>query len=196
MIPHLHERFPALVGTLPHLSLSERPTPVRELGGLGVWAKEDGRFGSGGWGGNKVRKLEWLIPDAQRREGISFKHDISVPVSKVPEFIETAHATLAGLYPGIRSFAFGHLGDGNIHFNPIQAAGEAELDWKRRLPDINRITHDIAVALGGSITAEHGIGRLRRDELARYKPATDMNLMARIKHALDPNGLLNPGKVL
>ena len=67
MIPHLHERFPALVGTLPHLSLSERPTPVRELGGLGVWAKEDGRFGSGGWGGNKVRKLEWLIPDAQRR---------------------------------------------------------------------------------------------------------------------------------
>ena len=67
MIPHLHERFPALVGTLPHLSLSERPTPVRELGGLGVWAKEDGRFGSGGWGGNKVRTREWLIPDAPRR---------------------------------------------------------------------------------------------------------------------------------
>ncbi|HKT83307.1 MAG TPA: 1-aminocyclopropane-1-carboxylate deaminase, partial [Solirubrobacterales bacterium] len=68
MTPHLHKRFPALVETLPHLPLSERPTPVRELTGLGIWVKEDGAFGAGGWGGNKVRKLEWLIPDAKRRD--------------------------------------------------------------------------------------------------------------------------------
>jgi FAD/FMN-containing dehydrogenase len=145
---------------------------------------------------NELWRLRETIPDAQRQEGVSFKHDISVPVSKVPEFIRVANEKLSAAFPGIRSFAFGHLGDGNIHFNPLQAAGEAASLWKGRLDQVNRITHDVAVALGGSITAEHGIGLLRREELAFYKSSVDLDLMRSVKQALDPHNIFNPGKVL
>jgi FAD/FMN-containing dehydrogenase len=141
-------------------------------------------------------RIREAIPEGQKREGVSFKHDISVPVSQVPRFIAEANAALAAAFPGIRPFAFGHLGDGNIHFNPIQAAGEPAELWQPRLAAANRITHDIAVGLGGSISAEHGIGRLRLDEMKHYKPTLEMELMARLKAAFDPAGLLNPGKVL
>ena len=140
-------------------------------------------------------RLREAIPEAQRREGISFKHDISVPVSRVPEFIDKAQKSLVIRFPGIRSFAFGHLGDGNIHFNPIQARGEPVEIWHPRLAEVNRIIHDIAVELGGSITAEHGIGQLRRAELVHYKSKIDLDLMQSVKNALDPQGILNPGKI-
>ena len=145
---------------------------------------------------NELWHLREAIPDAQRREGVSFKHDISVPVSKVPEFIRIANEKLSAAFPGIRSFAFGHLGDGNIHFNPLQAAGEAAPLWKGRLDQANRITHDVAVTLGGSITAEHGIGVARREFLGAQVGEGALAVMRSIKAALDPLGILNPGRVV
>ncbi len=135
------------------------------------------------------------IPDAHKREGISFKHDISVPVSKVPEFLERARTELERAFPGIRMFSFGHLGDGNIHFNPLQALGR-ESAKEEDLLRVNRIVHDLVVALSGSISAEHGIGRLRREELRHYKSPVELAMMANLKRAFDPNNIMNPGKVI
>ncbi|VDC22669.1 FAD-binding oxidoreductase [Pseudogemmobacter humi] len=136
-----------------------------------------------------------MLAEGHRHEGISFKHDVSVPVSQVPVFIDQAGEALAARFPGIRQFAFGHIGDGNIHYNSLQAAGEPAADWAPRLPEVNRIVHDIVHRLGGSISAEHGIGQLRRQELPRYKPAVELEMQQRIKAALDPLGQMNPGKL-
>jgi FAD/FMN-containing dehydrogenase len=141
-------------------------------------------------------RLRESIADAHRMEGVSFKHDISVPISMVPKFISLTMQRLSERMPGIRSFSFGHLGDGNVHFNPLQAADEPAEKWRGRLAEVNRITHDTAIELGGSISAEHGIGQLRRSELLHYKGGLDLELMTRVKTALDPGNLLNPGKVL
>ncbi|MBP0496283.1 FAD-binding oxidoreductase [Pararoseomonas indoligenes] len=135
-------------------------------------------------------------PEGQRLEGASFKHDVSVPVSQVDRFIAEADAALTRRFPGIRSFAFGHLGDGNIHYNPVQAEGEPAAEWAARLPEVNRIVHDIVASLGGSITAEHGIGRLRLEEVGRYKAPVEIEMMARLKQCFDPMNLMNPGKML
>ena len=156
----------------------------------------DGAIASSGAQAQALWHLRESIGEAHRHEGVSFKHDISVPVSKVPAFIEEAQARLAAVFPGIRSFAFGHIGDGNIHFNPLQADGEPAEDWAGKLAEINRITHDITVKLGGSITAEHGVGQLRRSELVHYKDPLEIQMMQSIKNVLDPNGLFNPGKLL
>ncbi|WP_159997596.1 FAD-binding oxidoreductase [Roseomonas sp. 18066] len=135
-------------------------------------------------------------PEGQRLEGASYKHDVSVPVSQVPRFIAEADAALAARFPGIRSFGFGHLGDGNIHYNPIQAEGGDFALWQSYLPEVNRIVHDIVIGLGGSITAEHGVGRLRIAELAHYKSDVEMEMMARLKQCFDPQNIMNPGKLL
>ncbi|MGX5733736.1 FAD-binding oxidoreductase [Bosea thiooxidans] len=156
----------------------------------------DGAIASSGAQAQALWHLRESIGEAHRHEGVSFKHDISVPVSKVPAFIAEAQLRLAELYPGIRSFAFGHIGDGNIHFNPVQADGEPAEAWAGRLADINRVTHDITVKLGGSITAEHGVGQLRRSELVHYKNPLEIQMMQSIKNVLDPTGLFNPGKLL
>lgn len=140
-------------------------------------------------------RMRESIPEAHKREGLSFKHDISVPVSKVPEFLDRARAALEREFPGIRMFSFGHLGDGNIHFNPLQAPGR-EATKDDDLLQVNRIVHDLVVALGGSISAEHGIGRLRREELRRYKSPVELAMMASIKRTFDPNNIMNPGKVI
>ena len=136
------------------------------------------------------------IPEAQKYEGGSIKHDISVPVSRVPEFLNWATAAVEEALPGVRVCAFGHVGDGNIHFNlsqPPAMAREAFLaEWSR----LNQIVHDIVRAMDGSISAEHGIGRLKRTELVRCKEPVEMDLMRRIKQAFDPDALMNPGKVL
>ncbi|MFW5679969.1 MAG: FAD-binding oxidoreductase [Pseudomonadota bacterium] len=134
--------------------------------------------------------------EVQKRAGASIKHDVSVPISRIPTFIEETDAALARAYPGIRMVTFGHVGDGNLHYNPLQP-----VDWQRdafqaELGRINRIVHDRVVAHGGSVSAEHGLGRLRRDEAAHYKSDVEMDLMRRIKQALDPLDLMNPGKVL
>ena len=137
------------------------------------------------------------VPEAQKPEGGSIKHDVSVPLSKVPALLTEATQACQEALPGIRVVAFGHLGDGNIHFNLSQPVEgwhtDAYLDqWQR----MNRIVHDIVDAMDGSFSAEHGIGRLKKEELLRYKSQTELDVMRAIKAALDPKGIMNPGKIL
>jgi FAD/FMN-containing dehydrogenase len=141
-------------------------------------------------------KLREDISEAQKQDGPSIKHDVSVPVSRVPRFIEEADAALAKRFPGIRIVAFGHVGDGNIHYNCGKAERQAAEAFFGEAPEVNRVVYDIVTSLGGSISAEHGLGALKREEIRRYKGALELELMARIKAALDPHGLMNPGKVL
>jgi FAD/FMN-containing dehydrogenase len=140
--------------------------------------------------------LRELISEAQAAEGKNIKHDISVPISRIAEFIDGTDASIAASHPGVRMVTFGHLGDGNLHYNVSPPIGVRDSDFLEQQADINRIVHDAVMAHGGSISAEHGIGQLKRDELAHYKTAVEMNLMRSIKRAIDPNGIMNPGKVL
>jgi FAD/FMN-containing dehydrogenase len=134
--------------------------------------------------------------EVQRHAGKGIKHDISVPVSRVPEFIARADAALEQGYPGHVACSFGHLGDGNIHYNPLPPRNWAAERWVAETGPINRIVHDIVVELGGSITAEHGVGRLRMAEMLHYKSPVEIGLMRRLKRAFDPANIFNPGKVL
>ena len=135
------------------------------------------------------------ISEAQKIEGVSVKHDVSVPVSRVPQLIDEGDRALQAAFPGIRTVAFGHVGDGNLHYNAFPPAGDRRdfLDW---FPQVNRVVYDVVHRLGGSISAEHGIGVLKRDELPRYKSALELELMRAIKRSIDPRGIMNPGKVL
>ena len=136
------------------------------------------------------------IPEAQRRDGHNMKHDVSLMVSRIPGFLREAQARLDAAFPGIRYVVFGHLGDGNLHYNltaPERVSREEFLGGTARA---NRIVYDLVGELGGSFSAEHGIGQLKRGELVRYKPEVELELMRRIKRALDPGELLNPGKVV
>ncbi len=136
------------------------------------------------------------MSDAQKPEGGSIKHDVSVPVSKIPDFMAEAEAGVLRAIPGARICAFGHLGDGNIHYNISQPVGADKAQFIERWRDINHIVHGIVLSHGGSISAEHGIGQLKRDELASIRPGIEMELMHRIKTAFDPAGIMNPGKVV
>ena len=142
----------------------------------------------------------WRIRDslsgAQKHEGASIKHDISVPVSKVPEFIKIAQKEVRKAFPGVRPCPFGHLGDGNIHFNVSQPPDDDTTIFLAKRREINRIVHDIVHAMGGSICAEHGVGRLKVNEIRTYKDDIELELMRRIKGAIDPDNIMNPGKVL
>jgi D-lactate dehydrogenase (cytochrome) len=140
-------------------------------------------------------KIRETIPEAQRHEGPGLKHDISVPVSALPQFVERGAAWVATHVPGARLVAYGHVGDGNLHFN-LQGRGAGGAALLERHEEVRRALHDLAAALGGSFSAEHGIGRLKVGELERYAPATELDLMRAVKRALDPNGIMNPGKVL
>ncbi|MBI1174232.1 MAG: FAD-binding protein [Sideroxydans sp.] len=142
-------------------------------------------------------KLRKSISDAQKIEGISIKHDVSVPVSLVAQFIAQASAALGSAYPGIRIVAFGHMGDGNIHYNAsMPEAGQNKAFIEQHEHAINRIVYEVVAKLDGSISAEHGLGQLKRDEITRYKSALEIELMRSIKHTLDPYALMNPGKVV
>ena len=136
------------------------------------------------------------ISESQRREGPNVKHDISLPVSAITRFLPEAEAALAGAFPGARLVVFGHLGDGNLHYNLAAPPGADAQKFMEHAPEVNRIVHDLVHQYGGSISAEHGIGQQKRDDLRRYKGEVEIELMERIKRALDPAGLLNPGKVL
>jgi len=136
------------------------------------------------------------VVEGQIPEGGSIKHDISVPVSRIAEFIETAHAAVARAIPGGRPCCFGHAGDGNLHYNVTQPEGMTKADFLARWEELNHVVHEIVVGMDGSISAEHGIGRLKVDELRHFKPALDLELMGKVKNAFDPDGLMNPGKVL
>ena len=141
-------------------------------------------------------RLRESISEAQRIEGISIKHDIAVPVSRIAEFIARADAALGKAFPAVRIVAFGHIGDGNLHYNLSRPEAAANAEFIAQTPQANRIVHDIVAELGGSISAEHGLGQLKRTEILRYKSAVEMDLMRAVKQALDPHGLMNPGKVL
>lgn len=136
------------------------------------------------------------IPAAQKHEGGSIKHDISVPISRVAEFIHRASAAVLACLPGTRLCPFGHIGDGNIHFNLSQPPAMGPEVFLARWHELNRIVHDIVADMGGSFAAEHGVGRLKPLEVARYKSAVEIDLMRRLKAALDPTGILNPGVII
>ncbi len=141
-------------------------------------------------------RLREGIVDGQNRTGASIKHDVAVPVSRVPAFIEAGSEAVLAAWPQARLLAFGHLGDGNIHFNLVQPEHEGKDQFLARTEAMNRVVHDVVDGFGGSISAEHGIGQLRRAELQHRKPAAELDLMRRIKRMLDPDDLMNPGKLV
>ncbi|MHC2088597.1 FAD-binding oxidoreductase [Methylobacterium sp. CM6244] len=136
------------------------------------------------------------LSDVQSLEGGSIKHDVSVPLSRLADFLDTAIAACEAEMPGLRVCAFGHFGDGNIHFNLSQPLGMDKATFLKEWGRFNRIVHDIVHRMGGSIAAEHGIGLIKRDELGLYADPVGLDLMRRLKCALDPRDLLNPGKVI
>jgi FAD/FMN-containing dehydrogenase len=141
-------------------------------------------------------RLRESIPEAQKPEGGSIKNDVSVPVSRVPAFCDEAVRAVEDALPGIRVVAFGHVGDGNIHFNLSQPVGADRHAFLSQWDRLERIVSDIAVRLGGSFSAEHGVGEMKRDSLLRYKSPVEIDLMRAIKRAFDPKDIMNPGKVL
>lgn len=156
----------------------------------------DATIGTSGAQNAALWRLREGVPEAQTREGASIKHDVSVPLSRLPAFLEQAGAACTAEMPGLRPCGFGHFGDGNIHFNLSQPPGMAAAEFLAEWGRFNRIVHDIVHDLGGSIAAEHGVGLIKREELARYGDPVGLDLMRRLKAALDPEDLLNPGKVL
>lgn len=136
------------------------------------------------------------MTEAQQRAGKNIKHDISIPISRIADFVASTNAELAKAYPGVRMIVFGHLGDGNLHYNVSPQKGSVGDDFATIEGAINRITHDAVHAFSGSVSAEHGLGVLRRGEAARYKSDVELRMMGAIKKALDPQGIMNPGKGL
>jgi FAD/FMN-containing dehydrogenase len=136
------------------------------------------------------------VSEAQKVEGVSIKHDVAVPVSRIAEFITRADAAVRATFPDVRIVCFGHIGDGNLHYNQSKPDAQSNAAFIAQTGSVNRLVHDLVHELGGSISAEHGLGQLKRDEVLRYKSETEMDLMRAVKQALDPRGLMNPGKVL
>ncbi len=145
-------------------------------------------------------RLRDSLPEAQTRAGGSIKHDLSVPISTIPAFIDQASQAIEAAFPGARPVAFGHIGDGNIHFNISQPKNTRTESEKKAFldhrADINRLIHDLVHRYGGSVSAEHGVGLLKRFELARLGDPVGLDLMRRIKQVIDPENLMNPGKIL
>ncbi|WP_288393152.1 FAD-binding oxidoreductase [uncultured Herbaspirillum sp.] len=141
-------------------------------------------------------RLRESISSAQAREGKNIKHDISVPISRIADFIAITDVLVQQASPGCRMVCFGHLGDGNLHYNISPPVGVVDTDFIARQAELNRVVHDSVDRFGGSISAEHGLGALKREEILRYKSPVELRLMRAIKAALDPQQLMNPGKVL
>jgi FAD/FMN-containing dehydrogenase len=141
-------------------------------------------------------RMREMFGEVQRHAGGSIKHDVSVPIAAVPAFIAEANAAVSALIPGARPLPFGHLGDGNIHYNVSQPAGADKDEFLKRWDDVNAVVFAVVRKYGGSISAEHGIGVMKRDLLPTVKDPVALDLMRGIKHLLDPNNILNPGKVL
>ena len=141
-------------------------------------------------------RIREALSEVQKHEGGSIKHDVSIPVSKVPEFLARATAAVEALVPGARPVPFGHLGDGNIHFNVSQPTGTDRKAYLDRWEEMNETVHAVVLDLGGSISAEHGIGQLKRNLMPHIKSPVELDLMRMLKRTLDPNGILNPGKLL
>jgi len=141
-------------------------------------------------------RLREELPEAQKPEGGSLKHDLSVAVARIPEFIARADFIVERMCPGARPVPFGHFGDGNVHYNITEPPGFGRDRFLQVGQNITAAIHDLVVSMAGSISAEHGIGRMKRAELQRFKDPVELDLMRRIKAVFDPNGILNPGKLL
>jgi D-lactate dehydrogenase (cytochrome) len=146
--------------------------------------------------GKMFWRIRELFGEVQRYEGGSIKHDVSVPVAAVPAFISEATAAVTKLISGARPLPFGHLGDGNIHYNVTQPVGADKAAYLERWHDVNAVVFEVVAKHGGSISAEHGIGVIKRDLLPKVKDPVAYELMRTLKRTLDPKGILNPGKVL
>ncbi|HEV8015365.1 MAG TPA: FAD-binding oxidoreductase [Stellaceae bacterium] len=200
IVDPLPEKFPWYV--LLEVSSSEAQSGLIETlerflsDGMEAGLVKDGVIAKSGAQARDLWRIREGLVEAQKFEGGSIKHDISVPVSKVAAFITRAHAAIAERLPGIRPNAFGHVGDGNIHYNIHQPEQADKATFLAQQAEFNRIVHDVAVDLNGSISAEHGIGRLKVGELAHYKEPIEIEMMRRVKQALDPHGIMNPGKIL
>ena len=136
------------------------------------------------------------VSEAQATEGKNIKHDIAVPISQIANFVRETGALVAAAFPSVRMVTFGHVGDGNLHYNVSPPEDGNHDEFLKNQDAINRIVHDSVARFNGSVSAEHGLGTLRRDEAARYKSSVEMNMMQAVKQALDPQGIMNPNKVL
>ena len=145
---------------------------------------------------DELWRLREMLPDAIRAEGLAFRSDIAVAIARVPAFVAATHAALTSSFPGIRPVCFGHLGDGNLHFNALPAAGLARPDAKEWNAAVARVFYEVVANFDGSFSAEHGVGQAKRAELARYKDPVEIGLMQQVKHMFDPHNLMNPGKLL
>jgi FAD/FMN-containing dehydrogenase len=141
-------------------------------------------------------RIREMFGEVQRHIGASIKHDVSVPVTAIPAFIEEVNAAVAKFIPGSQALPFGHVGDGNIHYNLMQPPGADKEKFLARWDEVNAVVFAVVKKFGGSISAEHGVGVMKRDILPRYKDPVALDLMRGLKRMLDPNGILNPGKVL
>ncbi|HEX6144442.1 MAG TPA: FAD-binding oxidoreductase [Geminicoccaceae bacterium] len=164
-------------------------------------AMESGLVEDGAIAASEAQRAEiWALrenpTEAMAREGAVLRHDVAVPVSRVPDLIGAGADTFAALIPGVRILPFGHVGDGNIHYNLLQPEGMTPDAFRARKDEVQARVFDLVEGLGGSISAEHGIGRLKRDEMTRRKHPVELDLMHRLKAALDPHDILNPGAVL
>lgn len=141
-------------------------------------------------------KLREDMSEAQKYEGGSIKHDVSVPVAAIGEFVRRAGEVVEAMCPGARPFVFGHFGDGNVHYNVSQPKGMEKAAFLARWEEMNEAVHALVAEMGGSISAEHGIGRMKREALKRFRSEVELDMMRAVKTALDPNGILNPGKLI
>lgn len=193
---------PHLAYALVELSTPEAEAPLDELmqkvleEAMEAEEVEDAVLAVSGTQRDDFWRLREALSEAQRFEGGSIKHDVSVPISRVADFLDEATLACMAFLPGLRVCAFGHIGDGNIHFNLTQPVGMAKDAFLKLWLDFNAIVHQLVAARGGSIAAEHGVGLFKRDELPHYKDPVAMALMVQIKRALDPDTLMNPGKVV
>ncbi|MFV0295651.1 MAG: FAD-binding oxidoreductase [Hyphomicrobiaceae bacterium] len=156
----------------------------------------DAVLASSGEQAKKLWRMREDMPFGVQSAGGTISHDVSVPLSRITEFIRRADAAMAAAYPSGRFCCFGHVGDGNLHYNPVRPVDWTFDQFMAEKGNVNKIVHDIVVELGGSISAEHGIGTYRLEENMRYKSPVEIDLMRRIKHSLDPKGIFNPGKVI
>jgi FAD/FMN-containing dehydrogenase len=165
--------------------------------GLSAGTLADAVLATSVFQGRALWQIRESVPLAQAREGLNVKHDISLPISRIAEFVRETDAALAAQFPGVRLVNYGHLGDGNLHYN-VQApvAVNAQEFLVSQESHVNALVYAKVEKFGGSISAEHGIGSLKRDKLAQHKSAVALAMMRSIKDALDPHGLFNPGRVL
>ena len=169
---------------------------LQSLFETGLMSADDAVVASSQAQGAALWALRENISEAQKREGASIKHDIAVPVAKVPEFLKAAVPEVLKLTPGARPVSFGHLGDGNLHFNFQSPRPGDDKPFLALWEEMQLIVHDVVKAFGGSISAEHGIGVMKRDALPRYKSHEELDVMRALKTALDPKDILNPGKLV